>query len=85
MQCCKCIGLRCLKYKCLSFVSAITFLLLIQIEESKDEQDWLSKISHWPTLHDYWVEKLWPHLRDVVQVKAMGVVGTGWGSYVATK
>jgi len=56
-----------------------------KIEESKDEYDWLSKISEWSTIRDFWVEKLWPHLRDVLQVKAMGVVGTGWGSYIATK
>jgi len=56
-----------------------------KIEESKDEGDWLSKISQWSGVHDFWVEKLWPHLRDVLQVKAMGLVGTGWGAYIATK
>ena len=58
---------------------------MLKIEESKDEYDWLSKISEWSTIRDFWVEKLWPHLRDVLQVKAMGCVGTGWGSYIATK
>ena len=55
------------------------------MEESKDEQDWLTKITHWDPIRDFWVEKLWPHLRDTVGVKAMGVVGTGWGAYIATR
>ena len=55
------------------------------MEESKDEYDWLTKITHWEPIRDFWVEKLWPHLRDSVGVKAMGVVGTGWGAYIATR
>ena len=62
-----------------SFDNTILYILLLwimwgfysyyycQIEESKDEGDWLSKISQWSGIHDFWVEKLWPHLRDVLQ------------------
>ena len=56
-----------------------------QMEDSKDEQDWLATITHWEPIKDFWVEKLWPHLRDNLGVKAMGVVGTGWGAYIATR
>ena len=55
------------------------------MEESKEEHDWLTKITQWEPIKDFWVEKLWPHLRDTVGVKAMGVVGTGWGAYIATR
>jgi len=56
-----------------------------KIEESADEYSWLSSITEWNTIRDFWVEKLLPYLRNDLGIKAMGAVGTGWGSYVATR
>eukprot|EP00092_Neocalanus_flemingeri_P026177 GFUD01028374.1.p1 GENE.GFUD01028374.1~~GFUD01028374.1.p1 ORF type:complete len:1019 (+),score=296.62 GFUD01028374.1:74-3058(+) len=56
-----------------------------KILESADEYSWLSSITEWNTIRDFWVEKLLPYLRDDLAIKAIGVVGTGWGSYVATR
>eukprot|EP00090_Calanus_glacialis_P037994 TRINITY_DN6610_c0_g1_i4.p1 TRINITY_DN6610_c0_g1~~TRINITY_DN6610_c0_g1_i4.p1 ORF type:complete len:995 (-),score=266.92 TRINITY_DN6610_c0_g1_i4:2318-5302(-) len=56
-----------------------------KIEESADEYSWLSSITDWNTTRDFWVERLLPYLRDDLGIKAIGVLGTGWGSYVATR
>lgn len=56
-----------------------------KIEESADEYSWLSSITDWNTIRDFWVERLLPYLRDDLGIKAMSVIGTGWGSYVATR
>jgi len=56
-----------------------------KIEESADEYSWLASITDWNTMKDFWVEKLLPYLRDDLGIKAIGVVGTGWGSYIATR
>jgi len=56
-----------------------------KIEESADEYSWLSSITDWNTIRDFWVERLLPYLRDDLGIKAIGVLGTGWGSYVATR
>jgi len=56
-----------------------------KIEESADEYSWLSSITDWNTIRDFWVERLLPYLRDDLGIKAMSVLGTGWGSYVATR
>jgi len=56
-----------------------------KIEESADEYSWLSSITDWNTIRDFWVERLLPYLRDDLGVKAIGILGTGWGSYVATR
>jgi len=45
----------------------------------------MSDVTNWSGLRDYWVEQLLPWLRDEVGVKAIGVVGTGWGSYLTTR
>merc|ERR1719268_293940 len=55
-----------------------------KIEDSSDEYSWLSSITDWNTIRDFWVEKLLPYLSGQ-GIKAMGVIGTGWGSYVATR
>jgi len=55
-----------------------------KIEDSADEYSWLSSITDWNTIRDFWVEKLLPYLSGQ-GIKAMGVIGTGWGSYVATR
>ena len=54
-------------------------------QQGGDEAAWLAAISEWAAVRDFWVEKLWPHLRDELGVRALGVVGTGWGAYIATK
>jgi len=56
-----------------------------KIEESSDEYSWLSSITDWNTIRDFWVERLLPYLRSELGVKAIGVLGTGWGSYLATR
>jgi len=56
-----------------------------KIEESTDEYSWLSSITDWNTIRDFWVERLLPYLRDDLSIKAIGALGTGWGSYVATR
>lgn len=56
-----------------------------KIEESADEYSWLSSITDWNTTRDFWVERLLPYLRDDLGIKAIGVLGTGWGSYIATR
>merc|ERR1712179_389524 len=44
-----------------------------------------STVTNWGKLRDFWVEKLLPYLRDECGAKACGAVGTGWGSWVATR
>merc|ERR1719495_2107394 len=56
-----------------------------KIEDSSDEYSWLSSITDWNTIKDFWVERLLPYLRSELGVKAIGVLGTGWGSYLATR
>ena len=55
------------------------------IQDAKDDADFFTKICDWSKLHDFWVEKLWPYMRDELKVQALGAVGTGWGSWVATR
>ena len=54
-------------------------------QDAKDDADFFTKICDWSKLHDFWVEKLWPYMRDELKVQALGTVGTGWGSWVATR
>jgi len=56
-----------------------------KIEDSSDEYSWLSTITDWNTIRDFWVEKLLPYLKDTLGIKAISAIGTGWGSYVATR
>ena len=49
-----------------------------------DEAAWTAA-TQWDGLRDFWVERLLPHLRDELGVQAIGVVGTGWGAWVATR
>merc|ERR1712226_450210 len=53
--------------------------------ESDNEEAWYSTVTNWGKLRDFWVEKLLPYLRDECGAKACGAVGTGWGSWVATR
>merc|ERR1711936_141814 len=50
-----------------------------------NEQKWLETVTNWGALRDFWVERLLPFLRDQEGVQAYGVMGTGWGSWVATR
>jgi len=56
-----------------------------KIEDSSDQNSWLSSITNWNTLRDFWVESLLPYLKENLDIKAIGIIGTGWGSYVATR
>jgi len=56
-----------------------------QLEEGGEERAWLSRVTKWDTMRDFWVEKLVPWLSEEVKVKSIGVIGTGWGSYLATR
>jgi len=56
-----------------------------KIEDSSDEYSWLSTITDWNTIRDFWVEKLLPYLKETLGIKAISAIGTGWGSYVATR
>ena len=58
---------------------------VLNIQDAKDDGDFFTKICDWSILRDFWVEKLWPYMRDELRVQALGVVGTGWGSWVATR
>lgn len=49
-----------------------------------DEAAWTAA-TQWDGLRDFWVERLLPYLRDDQGVQAIGVVGTGWGAWVATR
>jgi len=53
--------------------------------EEDNEQKWLETVTEWGSIRDFWVERLLPFLRDQEGVKAYGVMGTGWGSWVATR
>jgi len=55
-----------------------------QLEEGSDYLAWLNSVTNWSDLRDFWVDRLLPWLNEM-SVKAVGVVGTGWGSYVATR
>ena len=56
-----------------------------EVKDAKDDAEFFTKICDWSKLHDFWVEKLWPYMRDELKVQALGAVGTGWGSWVATR
>merc|ERR1712176_1408611 len=56
-----------------------------EVKDAKDDAEFFTKICDWSKLHDFWVEKLWPYMRDELKVRALGAVGTGWGSWVATR
>jgi len=55
------------------------------LEDSVNEEKWLATVSDWGKLREFWVDSLLPFLRDQAGVQAIGVVGTGWGSWVATR
>jgi len=61
------------------------FLGLPPLRETDKEDAWLAEVSDWGKIREFWVEKLLPYLRDEMGIKAIGVVGTGWGSWVATR
>jgi len=47
--------------------------------------DWVKSVTDWNTFRDVWVESLYPWIKETIQPKSIGVVGTGWGAYVATR
>jgi len=49
-----------------------------------NEGDWLPSVTDWGKLREFWVDHLLPYLREQ-GVEAIGVLGTGWGSWVATR
>merc|ERR1719369_718295 len=69
------------------FMVLLPDLLLGQeaLEDSDNEEKWLAAVSDWGKLREFWVDNLLPYARDQAGVQAIGVVGTGWGSWVATR
>jgi len=61
------------------------FLGKPSLEYEDNEQKWLETVTDWGALRDFWVERLLSFLRDQEGVQAYGVMGTGWGSWVATR
>jgi len=47
--------------------------------------DYIKSVSDWCKLRDIWVETLFPYIRDTLGAKSIGVVGVGWGAYLATR
>jgi len=54
-------------------------------EQDCKPEEWLGRITVWSELQDWWVLALLPKLRDDLAVQAIGVVGVGWGGYLATR
>lgn len=61
------------------------FMGVTPLGENDNEEAWYSIVTNWGKLRDFWVEKLLPYVRDECGAKACGAVGTGWGSWVATR
>jgi len=53
--------------------------------DTESEEVWLAKVTDWGKIREFWVEKLLPYCREELGIKAIGAVGTGWGSWVATR
>jgi len=47
--------------------------------------DWIKANTDWAEIRTFWVESLVPYIRDTLAVKSVGVVGTGWGAYIAAR
>jgi len=61
------------------------FMGVPPLGEHDNEDAWYSTVTNWGKLRDFWIEKLLPYLRDECGAMAYGAVGTGWGSWVATR
>jgi len=61
------------------------FLGKPSLKDEDNEARWLETVTDWGALRDFWVERLLTFLRDQEGVQACGVMGTGWGSWVATR
>lgn len=47
--------------------------------------DWVQSVTNWNSLRDQWVESLLPWIRINETFKFIGVLGTGWGTYLAAR
>jgi len=47
--------------------------------------DWIQSVTNWNSLRDQWVEVLLPWIRKNENFKFIGVLGTGWGTYLSAK
>jgi len=56
-----------------------------QEEGDWDDDNYFKSMSEWSKLRDIWVETLFPWIRDTLGAKSIGVIGIGWGSYLATR
>jgi len=52
---------------------------------SAESADWVKSVTDWSACRDIWVESLYPWIRDQIKPKSVGVVGTGWGAYFASR
>jgi len=52
---------------------------------SAHDANWIKSNTDWSDIRTFWVDYMMPYLRDTLAVKTIGVVGTGWGAYIATR
>jgi len=52
---------------------------------SINDIDWIKSVTDWSSFRTTWVETLLPWIRDNLDVRSIGVLGTGWGAYLACK
>lgn len=50
-----------------------------------EDFEWIKSVTDWSAFRTSWVDSLLPWIRDTLDVKSIGVIGTGWGAYVACK
>lgn len=50
-----------------------------------EDSAWVKSVTDWNVIRDQWVEVLYPWLRDTVEVRCIGLIGAGWGAYVASR
>jgi len=54
-------------------------------EAGRTDEEFIKQVSEWNKLRDVWVEVLYPYIRDTICAKSIGVIGVGWGAYLATR
>jgi len=52
---------------------------------SLSNRDWVQSVTNWNSLRDQWVENLLPWIRKNEKSNVIGVLGTGWGTYLGAK
>jgi len=71
-------------------LSSVGYLVLIpnfftdKQTGSVEDSAWVKEVTSWSSTRDFWVENLYPYLNSA-GVKCIGVVGTGWGAYLALR